>query len=208
MKKLLVLLVAALTLAFSGVALADHNANHNPQGGQEQEDGCDHGATGNECRDDPSDNGQDCDVHGQGGQGGVNEDHCEEASPSPTPSPTPSPSPTVTPSPTPSPSENPSPSPSVTPTTTPTPSLSPTDCSPTVTFGPWYGDPRVNITLRGPGSFVVRGGVQRFSGLRVIRETLTCGETLLVTRYKVKSGRFVRIYLNGELIASRRAPKI
>lgn len=41
---------------------------------KEEEDGCDHGATGKECREDPSDNGKDCEQHGN--HGGVNEDHC------------------------------------------------------------------------------------------------------------------------------------
>ena len=40
----------------------------------EEEDGCDHGATGKECREDPSDSGKDCEKHGN--HGGVNEDHC------------------------------------------------------------------------------------------------------------------------------------
>jgi LPXTG-motif cell wall-anchored protein len=40
----------------------------------EEQDGCDHGRTGRECRPDPSPNGKDCEVHGQ--HGGVNEDHC------------------------------------------------------------------------------------------------------------------------------------
>lgn len=40
----------------------------------EELDGCDHGATGKECREDPSTNGKDCEVHGQ--HGGINEDHC------------------------------------------------------------------------------------------------------------------------------------
>lgn len=40
----------------------------------EEQDGCDHGRTGRECRPDPNPNGKDCEVHGQ--HGGVNEDHC------------------------------------------------------------------------------------------------------------------------------------
>lgn len=35
---------------------------------------CSHGNTGKECKPDPSENGKDCDPHGQ--NGGVNEDHC------------------------------------------------------------------------------------------------------------------------------------
>ncbi len=37
---------------------------------------CSHGNTGNDCRPDPSVNGKDCDIHGNNGIGGVNEDHC------------------------------------------------------------------------------------------------------------------------------------
>jgi hypothetical protein len=35
---------------------------------------CSHGNTGKECKPDPSENGKDCDLHGN--NGGVNEDHC------------------------------------------------------------------------------------------------------------------------------------
>jgi len=35
---------------------------------------CSHGNTGKECKADPSENGKDCDPHGQ--NGGINEDHC------------------------------------------------------------------------------------------------------------------------------------
>jgi hypothetical protein len=35
---------------------------------------CSHGNTGKECKPDPSENGKDCDPHGQ--NGGINEDHC------------------------------------------------------------------------------------------------------------------------------------
>lgn len=40
----------------------------------EEQDGCDHGATGKACKADPSPNGKDCQSHGN--HGGVNEDHC------------------------------------------------------------------------------------------------------------------------------------
>jgi hypothetical protein len=79
---------------------------------------------------------------------------------------------------------------------------------PSVTFGPWYGDPRINITLEGPGSFVVKGGIQRSSDTRVFRVTLECGEEFTINRYKVKFGKRVYVYLNGTLFASRRAPRV
>lgn len=36
---------------------------------------CSHGNSGKDCRDDPNQNGKDCDPHGGGG---VNEDHCKD----------------------------------------------------------------------------------------------------------------------------------
>lgn len=101
-----------------------------------------------------------------------------------------------------------SPPPSSPPPTTPPATTPPAACKATVSFGPWYGDPRVNITLTGPGTFEVRGGIQRFTDLRVVRKTLACGETFEVSRYKVKRGNSVRVYLNGTLIASRTAPRV
>jgi hypothetical protein len=77
-----------------------------------------------------------------------------------------------------------------------------------VTFGPWYGDPRVNVFLKGPGTFTVRGGVQRFTNLTVITKTLACNETFTVGRYKVLFQHSVRVYLNGSLFASRVAPSV
>jgi hypothetical protein len=45
----------------------------------EQADGCDHGATGKPCKDDPQpSHGKDCELHGQ--NGGTNEDHCASSS--------------------------------------------------------------------------------------------------------------------------------
>jgi len=41
---------------------------------KEQNDGCDHGNSGKDCKEDPSPNGKDCEEHGK--HGGVNEDHC------------------------------------------------------------------------------------------------------------------------------------
>lgn len=64
----LALLAAALMLFSPGVALADHV------------DGCDHGASNKECREDPQpDKGKDCEQHGKPGVGGgENEDHCKK----------------------------------------------------------------------------------------------------------------------------------
>jgi hypothetical protein len=71
--------VIAAAVVF-GLAVAAAHAS------SEQLDGCDHGATGAECRPDPQPtNGKDCEEHGN--QGGINEDHCA-TTPSPTPSPT------------------------------------------------------------------------------------------------------------------------
>lgn len=79
------------------------------------------------------------------------------------------------------------------PTTTPPPPA----CPGSVTLGPWYGDPRVNITLKGAGTFVVSGGVQRFTGLHTITKTLACNETFKIGRYKISRGHFLTITLNG-----------
>lgn len=111
----------------------------------------------------------------------------------PTPTPTP-PSPTPT---TPPPTTPPPPPPSPTP---------PPVCDPSVEPGPWYGDPRINIDLTGPGDFVVRGGVQRFSGLHRIEVSLDCEETFRVTRYKVRAGNWLRVFLDGELVLRLQAP--
>lgn len=59
--------IGALSMV-SGAAYAkgDHH---------EEQDGCDHGHTGKDCKPDPQpDHGKDCDKHGN--HGGINEDHC------------------------------------------------------------------------------------------------------------------------------------
>jgi hypothetical protein len=104
------------------------------------------------------------------------------------------------PSPSPSPSESPSPSP-----TSPPPP--PPPCPGSVRLGPWYGDPRVNIHLTGEGSFVVSGGVQRSTGLRVVSKTLACGETFTVGRYKVKHGHFLSVWQDGVLVVHVKPPR-
>jgi hypothetical protein len=42
---------------------------------------CSHGNTGKACRPDPSTSGKDCNSHGNGDIGGVNEDHCRPTTP-------------------------------------------------------------------------------------------------------------------------------
>jgi hypothetical protein len=72
-KILLALAVATTTLLVAAPALANQSDPH-----AEEADGCDHGATGKPCKDDPQpDHGQDCVVHGN--HGGINEDHCAPA---------------------------------------------------------------------------------------------------------------------------------
>lgn len=67
------LAAAALAAASLGLAAAPAFPN-NTSPHQEEQDGCDHGATSKDCRPDPSENGKDCEPHGN--HGGVNEDHC------------------------------------------------------------------------------------------------------------------------------------
>lgn len=62
----------AFALLFGAAPLLAAPASATPH---EQEDGCDHGATGKPCRPDPQPtHGKDCELHGN--HGGVNEDHC------------------------------------------------------------------------------------------------------------------------------------
>lgn len=71
----LALVVGVLGFAVSGIATA---GDGQPPG----QGPCSHGETGTQCKDDPSDNGKDCDEHGN--NGGVNEDHCQETDTTPT----------------------------------------------------------------------------------------------------------------------------
>jgi len=127
-------------------------------------------------------------------------------SPSPEPSTSPSPDPTTSPStsptsPPPSPSESPSPSSSA----PPPPSQScPSDSS--VRLSRFFADPLINITMAGPGDFVIKGGKLRRSNVHVVRVSLDCGERAKVRRYHVLSGGTVQVFLNGTLVASRVAP--
>jgi hypothetical protein len=118
-----------------------------------------------------------------------------DETPSPTPTETPSPTPTVTPSPT------------VTPT--PEPTTPPVvKCDGTVRFGNWYGDPLINITLTGEGSFVVRGGKLRRANVHILRRTLACGEVLTIKRYHALVGQTITVSLNGTVVASSTAVQV
>jgi hypothetical protein len=109
-----------------------------------------------------------------------------DESPSPTPTPTVTPSPTVTPTPE--------------PTTPPV-----VKCDGTVRLGNWYGDPLINITLTGEGSFVVRGGKLRRANVHILRRTLACGEVLTIKRYHALVGQTITVSLNGTVVASSTA---
>jgi outer membrane biosynthesis protein TonB len=117
------LAAAIILVALAGTARATPPADPPGQGE------CDHGNSQQSCKPDPQpSHGADCEEHGQ--QGGVNEDHCTEVTPSQTtePSPEPTASPSDTPEPTPSASASPdpTPSPSPTPSAEPTPDPTPT----------------------------------------------------------------------------------
>src|SRR5690348_2642872 len=89
--------IVALLAFASGVSATP------PAGGPPGQGECSHGNSQATCRPDPQpSHGQDCDEHGPH-EGGVNEDHCADASPSPSPTSTPSPSVEPSPSPTPEP---------------------------------------------------------------------------------------------------------
>lgn len=81
-------------------------------------------------------------------------------------------------------------------------------CPGSVHLGPWYGDPRINIDLTGAGTFVVSGGIQRFSGLTTITKTLACNETFRIGRYKVSRGHFLTITLDGEVVVHVKPPRV
>ena len=83
----------------------------------------------------------------------------------------------------------------------------PPACPGNVRLGRWYGDPQINITLRGKGTFKVTGGIQRFSGQPTIVATLGCGETLKVPHYKVERGHALRVYQDGKLVINQVPPR-
>jgi len=67
----LALSVGVLGFAVSGIAVAANGKPPSPPG----QGDCEHGNSGAACKDDPSENGKDCEAHGN--NGGVNEDHCK-----------------------------------------------------------------------------------------------------------------------------------
>jgi hypothetical protein len=83
----------------------------------------------------------------------------------------------------------------------------PVPCPGKIKVGSWYGDPRVNIDLTGAATFVVSGGVQRFTGLHTITKVLACNETFRVNRYKVSRGHFLNIMMDGVLIVHVKPPR-
>jgi hypothetical protein len=74
----LALIVGVLGFAVSGIAVAGNGQPPSPPGQGE----CEHGNSGAACKDDPSENGKDCEAHGN--NGGVNEDHCKGDETTPT----------------------------------------------------------------------------------------------------------------------------
>lgn len=92
------------------------------------------------------------------------------------------------------------------PVTTTTPP--PVACVGAVHLGPWYGDPRINIDLTGKGTFVVSGGVQRFTGLTTITKTLACNETFRVNRYKVEHGHYLTVTMDGKVVVHVKPPRV
>lgn len=94
---LIALVAGLLVIGFAGPSSATETPHPTttsaPHG--EEDDGCDHGASGKPCKDDPEpDHGKDCETHGN--HGGVNEDHCGESTGTPTGTTTTTPSGTTT----------------------------------------------------------------------------------------------------------------
>ncbi len=99
--------------------------------------------------------------------------------------------------------------PTPTPTDTPSPTVPPVvSCPGSAVLGPWHGDPLINITLTGEGSFLVTGGKFRRSNVHQYSVALACGATVVVRRYHVMVGSTVRVYLDGVLVASKTAPAL
>jgi hypothetical protein len=94
------------------------------------------------------------------------------------------------------------------PTTTQPPVVAPPACPGKVSLGPWYGDPRINITLTGQGTFVVSGGVQRFSDTTTFTETLACGQTFKIGRYKVENGHYLTVTQDGAVVVHVKPPRV
>lgn len=116
-----------------------------------------------------------------------------------------------------SPTDKPDPEPTCPTTTTTTTTVPPptttappppvTSCPGKVKLGPWYGDPQINITLTGKGTFVVSGGKQRFSGIHKFTETLDCNVTFKIGRYKVSRGHFLTITQDGVVVVHQKPPR-
>jgi hypothetical protein len=81
-------------------------------------------------------------------------------------------------------------------------------CPGKIVVGSWYGDPRVNIDLTGKATFIVSGGIQRFTGLRRITKTLACKEEFRVNRYKVRHGHYLNIFMDGVRIVHVKPPRV
>jgi hypothetical protein len=80
----LAILMGVLGFAVAGVAVASNGNPPSPPPGQGD---CDHGngdqrGSAGPCKEDPSENGKDCEAHGK--NGGVNEDHCKGEDTTPT----------------------------------------------------------------------------------------------------------------------------
>ena len=84
----------------------------------------------------------------------------------------------------------------------------PTPCPGKIVVGSWYGDPRVNIDLTGKATFIVAGGVQRFTGLRRITKTLACGESFRIGRYKISRGHYLSVFMDGVRIVHVKPPRV
>lgn len=84
----------------------------------------------------------------------------------------------------------------------------PPPCPGKIVVSDWYGDPRVNVTLTGKAVFIVKGGIQRTTGIRTLNKTLACNESFRFGRYKVKHGHFLSIYMDGVLIVHVKPPRI
>jgi hypothetical protein len=74
----LAVLVGVFGFAVSGIAVASNGQPPSPPG----QGDCEHGNSVQNCKDDPSENGKDCEAHGN--NGGVNEDHCKGDETTPT----------------------------------------------------------------------------------------------------------------------------
>lgn len=84
----------------------------------------------------------------------------------------------------------------------------PPACKGSVTLGPWYGDPRINLDLKGAGTFIVKGGIQRTTGITTLNKVLKCGESFKFGRYKVERGHFLNVLLDGVRVIHVKPPRL